>query len=81
MPQFLIHHKGAYNFFSTVSDGACFVSALTLEQVKEFTQEEYGKEGMRKLPDRLDRVHRKGCSSMDDLTLSGVLVCNRAGEN
>jgi len=79
MPKFLIHHKGAYNFYTTVADGACFVSALTLDQVKEYTKEEFGNQGMMNLPGRLERCHRKGVSSCDNQTLRELLLCNRSG--
>ena len=78
MPNFIIYKDGAYNFYTTVADGACYESALTLEQVEEVTKMEQGEEGLRKLPERLERAQKTGCSGID-WTLADCIECNRAG--
>jgi hypothetical protein len=78
MPQYIIHKDGAYNIFSTVVDAPYFDSALTLDQLKAYTQEQYGLEGMRQLDARLERAHKKGCSAFD-MDLEECISCNRAG--
>jgi len=80
MSQIICHHDGKYNLYSTVSDGFCYVSALTLDQIKSLTKEEYGNHGMKELIKRLDRAHSTGCS-MHNETLEELLICNRAGKN
>jgi hypothetical protein len=79
MPQYIIHKDGAYNIFATVVDAPYFDSALTLEELKEYTKEEYGKEGLRQLDDRLERAHSKGCSAFNDIDLEDCISGNRAG--
>jgi hypothetical protein len=61
-----------------VVDAPYFDSALTLDQLKEYTQEQYGKEGLRELSARLDRAHKNGCSAFD-MDLEECVSCNRAG--
>lgn len=80
MGKFIIHHEGAYNFYTTVGDGACYEEALTLEQVRQIVQEDLGNEGMRDLPARLERAHKTGCSSFYE-DLDSCLIANRAGPN
>ena len=81
MGQHIIHHKGAYNFYTTVADGACFVSAITLEQLIEYTKEKFGERGIENLQARLDRAHKTGTSSLMHYDLHNLLICNRAGKN
>ena len=81
MPQLILHKDGAYNLYTTVADGACYESALTLEQLTEVIRQEFGEAGLRGLPQRLERAHRTGCSSMRGDTLADCIECNRAGPN
>jgi hypothetical protein len=81
MPHYIIHHNGAYNFYTTIEDGAVFASALTLKQLESYYQEEYGKSGMRELPVRLKRAQEIGTSSRIHDSLRECILCNRAGEN
>jgi hypothetical protein len=78
MPTYIIHKDSAYNFFTTVADGACYEEALTLEQVHEVTKEEYGNEGLKQLPERLKRAHETGCSGRH-WTLDDCIESNRQG--
>ena len=81
MPRLIVHKDGAYNLYTTVADGACYESALTLEQLKEIIRLEQGETGVLALPVRLDRAHRTGCSALDGQTLEECIKCNRAGPN
>ena len=81
MAQLIIHKDGAYNFYTTIADGACYESALTLEELKMIVKFESGVNGLRELPERLDRAHKTGCSSLRGETLEECIRCNRAGEN
>jgi hypothetical protein len=81
MAKIICHHNGKYNFYTTIADGFCYESALTLEQVREVVKEQSGQIGLDQLPSRLDRAHKNGHSSIFGGTLEDFLHCNRAGEN
>ncbi len=81
MANFILHKDGAYNIYTTIADGACYESALTLEQLEEVIRLDHGEQGVRELPDRLERAHRTGCSSVYGQTLEECISCNRAGPN
>jgi hypothetical protein len=73
MTQIICHHKGRYNFYSTISDGFRYVSSLSLEQLTQLIEDEQGQSGIEKLPERLRRAHQKGSSALNE--------ANRAGDN
>ncbi len=81
MPKLILHKDGSYNIYTTVSDGACYESALTLEQLEKVIRFEQGEEGVLGLPARLERAHKTGCSALDGMTLEECISCNRAGPN
>lgn len=81
MGQLILHKDGAYQIYTTVADGPCFESALTLEELTRYIREEFGAEGLRELPQRLERAHKTGCSHMLGMTLAECISANRAGEN
>jgi hypothetical protein len=81
MPKLILHKDGAYNIYTTVSDGACYESALTLEQLEQVIRFEQGEEGVIGLPVRLERAHKTGCSALDGMTLEECISCNRSGPN
>lgn len=76
----IIYNEGAYNLYCTISDGAYFVHAITLDQLESYIKERWGQEGLNTLPERLDRAHKTGCSAYGE-TLSDCILLNRAGEN
>jgi len=76
MADFIIHHEGAYNIFGTIADGVHYVSALTLDQLREIIQQEHGERGLENLSLRLERAHRTGCSGFDR-TLDDCIAANR----
>jgi hypothetical protein len=79
MAKLILHKDGAYNLYTTIADGACYESALTLQQLEEVIRFESGEQGMRELPARLERAHKTGCSSMHGETLEECISCNRSG--
>ena len=81
MPTYIIHKDGVYNFYSSISDTCWFVSGITREQLEAVYKDEYGNSGMRDLPQRLERAHKKGTSCRLSKSLRSFLVCNRAGED
>lgn len=80
MSNYVLHHKGAYNLYSPISDAPIFSKAITLEQLKKHIGDEQGKAGLRYLPERLERAHAKGTSEINS-TLDDTIFCNRAGDN
>ena len=78
MPRYLIHKDGAYNEFTTVADGACWEKALTLAQLEESIEFQFGQSGLDVLPERLARAHATGCSG-HDWTLDECIASNRCG--
>lgn len=81
MAALILHKDGAYNIYGTIADRPHFESALNLEQLTEVIGHEFGEAGLRELPQRLERAHRTGCSSMRGETLDECITCNRAGPN
>lgn len=67
-----------YVIWSTTVD-APISSTMTLEELKEHISEEHGREGVRRLPDRLARADATGTSSIHGCTLGALVACNRAG--
>lgn len=61
MPRYICKINNKYFEWSTVVD-AIVTDLMTLDEFKEYYQQQYGKEGMRDLPDRLERVESKGTS-------------------
>lgn len=79
MADWIIHHEGAFNIWSTIADAPRFVSAITREQLTEIVRKEFGSDGLEKLPYRLARVLSTGCSSAFGATLDDCIAVNRAG--
>jgi hypothetical protein len=79
MAELILHKDGAYNLYTTIADGACYESALTLEQLQEALRFEGGQRAIDELPARLQRAHETGCSSIRGETLEECIALNRAG--
>lgn len=79
MPSYIIHHEGAFNMYTTIADGACFESALTREQLEHWYQQEFGRNGMHDLPERIERAIAKGCSAHIESSLESCIQCNCEG--
>ncbi len=55
---------------------------MTLDEFMDYYKEEYGNEGLRRLPERMKRVNETGTSDgVSRLPLERWIECNRAGEN
>lgn len=78
MAKVILYKDGAYNLYTTIADGACYESALTLEQLKQIIKDAYGEAGLAELPARLERAHATGCSSAGK-TLRECIAVNRDG--
>ena len=75
----ILHHKGAYNLYSTIVRAPCYDEALTLDELKESIEFQFGVDDLRDLPDRLARAHAKGTSCLQVLNLSDQIQDNQAG--
>ena len=78
MPQYIAKLNGLYFLWSTVVD-APVTGGMTLPEFREYYQDRFGTEGMRDLPQRMERVAAKGTSSRLDGSVDEMLVANRAG--
>ena len=76
MSEVIIHHNGAYNIYSSISDSPFFESGLSLEQLTAYTEDEYGRVGLERLPQSLERAHAKGSSGLSSRTLHDVIAAN-----
>lgn len=78
MGQFIVKLKDHYLIWSTIVD-APIAHASTLEGLKRWVRREYGQRGIDELPARLERVARKGTSSLSDESALSTIWPNRAG--
>lgn len=81
MGQLILHHNGAYNLYSTISEGPYYESALTLDQLREIVKEEAAAKALEQLQARLERAHQFGSSCGHGATLIESIQGNRAGPN
>lgn len=68
-----------YLEWSTIVD-APVTYGMTLEEFKEYYQEEYGNAGMRDLETRMARVKETGTSDIGYNNVKEIIVGNRAGD-
>lgn len=80
MPRYLIKIKDRFFEWSTVVD-APITYGMTEEELRAYMKDEYGNEGLSRLPERLARVAAKGTSSCVDDSLADLVGYNRAGPN
>lgn len=80
MPRYICKIEDKYFEWSTIVD-APVTYGMTLEEFTQYYREEYGEQGMRDLPERMERVEAKGTSALAYGSLDELLECNRAGEN
>ncbi len=74
MPSYILHHKGAYQIFSTIVDAPLHPRALTRDEVVRMYPAD--------IEARLERAHATGCSAMNPaMTLRECIEGNRAGED
>lgn len=86
MPRYIVklvdkkENKDYYMEWSTVVD-APVTYGMSLEEFKTYYKDEYGKQGMDGLDERLNRVNEKGTSCMLDKSAEETISFNRAGKN
>lgn len=82
MPNYIVKltqgDKSWYLEWSTIVD-APITYGMTLEEFRQWYREEYGRDGISKLEERLERVERTGTSSFQRFELEHLLEMNRAG--
>lgn len=78
MPTFIVKIKDYYLEWSTIVD-APVTYGMSLDEFKAYYQEEYGRDGMRDLDQRLQRVERYGSSHVEGRSAEDILSINRAG--
>lgn len=54
---------------------------MTLEEFKVYYKEQYGLQGMKELPERLERVDKYGTSSYYNESTKSLICVNNAGPN
>lgn len=77
MPRFLLKLSSKIVEWSTIVD-APITQPMTREELQEYIREQYGEEGLRRLPSRLVDMDLYGASSGE--TPREAVTCNRAGE-
>lgn len=80
MPKLIVHHDGYFFEWSTVTDAPCTTGASRAE-FEEYYREQYGEQGARSLPERLDRAIKYGTSSIEPMSVHDLIAGNRAGPN
>jgi hypothetical protein len=84
MPQYLLKLKDKkrdYFFvWSTVVD-APITFGMTVEELKDWYQLEYGRSGMKNFQERLERTIKNGTSALWNLTAKELIRGNRAGDH
>lgn len=78
MPKFIAHHDGWFFEWSTIVD-APTTEAMTREEFEQYYRDEYGRQAMDTLPQRLSRAIETGSSSLDGDSLADLVSGNRAG--
>ena len=80
MPHYIVKIDKWYFDWSTVVD-APVTYGMTLEGLKEWYRFEFGEQGMKDLPERLERVEKHGTSAIPSQTVDQLITFNRAGDN
>ena len=80
MSRCIIKINDKYFEWSTIVD-APVTYGMDKSELKTYIKNEYGNEGLRKLPQRLKRVEKRGASWVDGHDLDYTIAFNRAGEN
>jgi len=81
MGRCLIKIKDKYFEWSTIVDAPITIG-MSKSELEKHIKEEYGNEGLKGLPERLERVSKTGTSSLiPGENLESLISENRAGEN
>lgn len=78
MGSYIVKLEDKYLVWSSTVD-APVTFGMTLDEFREYYKEEHGREGLRELPFRLERVDAKGTSAHDDENANDTIWLNRAG--
>lgn len=81
MPAYIIHHNNTFNVYSTITDSCYFESGMTIDELKEWYELEYGKRSMIDFDLRIERCIKNGTSSFLHSSLKECVSANRAGPN
>lgn len=83
MPRYIVKLTDAgrdyYLEWSTIVD-APVTSGMSLKEFRSHYQQEYGREGIRGLDERMNRVESTGTSSHHHDSAEDTISCNRAGD-
>lgn len=78
MPRFLLKLGERYCEWSTICDAAITVP-MTMDELHDYIKEEYGREGLDRLPERLKDLEESGGASSGE-TAEEAITCNRMGK-
>ncbi len=78
MPKFIAHHGGKFFEWSTIVDAPVTV-AMDRSAFEEYIRSEYGAQGLRDLPSRIERAIKNGTSDVGGMSLQDLIAGNRAG--
>lgn len=70
---------GRYLIWSTITDSP-ITGLMTLAEFMTYYRDQYGRDGMERLPHRMERVEEKGNSFFGPMTNEDVIRGNRAGD-
>ena len=79
MPRGLIKIKDKYFEWSTITDSPV-TNGMTKEELKKYTNEVYGKQGLMDFEERIERTKKTGTSYHGE-SLDSLISINRAGKN
>lgn len=82
MPRYIVRLDGEqgprYLEWSTIVD-APVTFGMSADEFAEHYRSEYGSDGMRRFPERIQRVIETGISARDGTTVEDLIADNRAG--
>jgi hypothetical protein len=78
MGQFIVKLGGKYLVWSTIVD-APITYGMDEAELQEWVKDEYGQQGLRDLPARMERVEQKGTSALTIESAERTVWFNRAG--
>ncbi|MEZ9699771.1 hypothetical protein AB4455_10365 [Vibrio sp. 10N.261.46.E12] len=81
MSYVILHSNNVFNLYNPLSESFVFEEGLTLEEIKSFLKDEYGRNGLESSEKRLNRACEIGTSNYLDKSLSETIAHNKAGYN
>lgn len=79
MSNMILHNNGVYNIYSSIADAPLLNNGCGVAELKDWIECHHGQSGLDALPERLQRAHICGSSSLGGQALGDVISCNRAG--